>query len=181
VVGGGRGAGGRLAKGGPVSKKGGKKGSRGGREAGLDVSAGSSSSVDFLPQDGSSPPSLPSRIIVPETPPSPPVARRAIAPSWNSSSAAAAAVAAAAAAAAAAPPRTMRPSHSSIIICDTPSPLPASGKENFGALGSHPHSKMRGGKWRENGAEVVLVSSDNENSDEDMTLRERVMRMMKKR
>ncbi len=181
-------AGGGLSMRGKAAMGGGVRDARGGGRVGLNDSVGSSSSssssIEFLPQDESSPFALEPSIIVPETPTSPTLTRRAISPAWHSSSVAAAA-ATVAAAAAAASSRFRRPSspQKCIVICDTPSPLPAPGKENFGGNKTDSRVKRSGGKERENGREVVVVSSDSDvvgSSDEDMTLRERVRRMMKK-
>jgi hypothetical protein len=156
---------------------------RGGGGCGLDDSIGSSSSVELLPQDDFSPPS---RIIVPETPPSPKLRGISLALLPSSSSAAAAA----------APRRTRSPSP--IVIGSTPSPVlrrsagkENSGKENAGTCSSPPASKVRGKKGRESRlgggrVDVVMVSSGSDGAegggseDDDMLpLRERVLRMMK--
>jgi hypothetical protein len=154
-------------------------------------SSSSSSSVDFLPHDDIFPSPLPSRTIVPETPPSA-YFRRAIPSRQSSTASSSSSCAAAAAAAVSRSSRAFPPTP--IIICDTPSPekpLPALGKENAADTGTSLASKMRGKKVRESGAggkraEVVVVSSGSDgegNSDEDLklTLRERVLRMMKKK
>jgi hypothetical protein len=183
----------RLLKGVKSVKNGGKIGAGG--HFGLNASSGgcsqgdcssssssSSSSVEFLPEDDT----LPSP---PPAVPSAHVTRRAPSQLQSSSSLAAAA---AAAAAAAVPRRVRASSPSPIIIPDTPSPpvLRAPGKENAACSSVPSASKLRGKKGRESGAggkkiEVVEVSSGSDGgvtSDDDMmmTLRERVLRMMKK-